>query len=163
MPPSPALRRALRPDLAIRQAALSQDAGEALVPGWGEWRLAHGVADLWARWSPAYDAREDLVHLADALPDRAHWTAALRYYRDPATLWSATAGPYSAEHRASLRSVRGDLLFLYGDQDGCVLPQLLARAAADLPASQFVPGTGHFLHLEEPEVVSDAVRSFLAA
>lgn len=160
VPPAPALVRALRADLLLRQLVLSRYVGEALAPGWGERRLSAGVAGLWGRWSPGYDASVDLAHLADTLPDRAHWTAALGYYRATAAPWSATTGPYAAAHRACL-AASGATLFLYGDTDGCVLPELLARAARHVPAAQLVRGTGHFLHLEAPGAVASAVRSYL--
>lgn len=159
VPPAPAISRSLTAGRLARQLVASRYMGIALVPGWGERRHAATVADLWQRWSPGYDATSDLGHLAAALPDATHWTAALRCYRGTLAPWAAWRRPYAREHRAALQAApEGNLLFLYGDRDGCLRPELLAAAAGAVPAAQLVPDTGHFLHLEAPELVNAAIR-----
>ncbi len=70
-------------------------------------------------------------------------------------------------HYRALRKVRPDAawlqdtkvptLYLHGADDGCFSPKL-AQAAG----STEIAASGHFLHLEQPEVVAEAVLDFLA-
>ncbi len=135
--------------------------GLAVLPWWGVRRHRSTVAALWERWSPGYDATADLAHLADALPDDARWHAALGYYRRTLAPWAGFRGPDASAFRDVMAPSRADLLFLHGDQDGCMHPELLAGAGRAAPHAQSFPGTGHFLHLEQPAAVGAAVRAFL--
>ncbi|MBD5801534.1 Soluble epoxide hydrolase [Azoarcus sp. Aa7] len=119
------------------------------------------LRELWADWSPGYDAREDLAEVGRCLGDRAHLSAALGYYRaffDPAGFtfaYGEGAGPLSQP-----------LLYLHGARDGCIgldqdaMAEALACAG---PGSRalLVPETGHFLHLESPEFVSKQIIEFI--
>lgn len=147
VPPVPALLRTKAPSLLLRQLFRSRYIGLNLLPGLAERQHAER---LWARWSPGYDAHEDLDHLAASLPNRERLQAALATYRETARRpgLALTPGPSPD-------------LFLHGDRDGCMAPALLARAAAGLRDTRCVPGTGHFLHLERPEVVNPLVRAAL--
>jgi pimeloyl-ACP methyl ester carboxylesterase len=56
------------------------------------------------------------------------------------------------------------LLYLHGERDGCMLPALGRRTAEFLGAGselEMVPGAGHFLHLERPEIVNERIARFL--
>lgn len=53
---------------------------------------------------------------------------------------------------------------LHGLSDGCILPGAYARAAACFTGEHrvdAVPGVGHFLHLERPDLVNGKIVSFL--
>ena len=120
---------------------------------------------LWADWSPGYEASEDLGHVKGCLRDPAHLTAALAYYR--ATLGALPQDPALA----SLQEATGTpppqpTLYLHGADDGCMAVTLTEGTAEQLaPGSrmEIVPGTGHFLHLERPDVVNRAILDFVTA
>lgn len=121
---------------------------------------------LWADWSPGYaDAAEDLAHVKDALRDPANLTAALGYYR--ATLGAGARSPeYDAVEASGAAPLTQPALYLHGQDDGCMGAELVdASVAAALPAPgsriEVVPGTGHFLHVERPEIVNGLIVDFL--
>lgn len=120
------------------------------------------VPRLWADWSPGYDASEDVPRVLAALDSPARRTAAMRYYRAWLQRWRQLPR-YRREERAVVGTPRHPLLYLYGTQDGCVRPETSALATAVLPAERVVavPGAGHFLQLEAPERIAQAVTAFL--
>jgi pimeloyl-ACP methyl ester carboxylesterase len=131
-------------------------------------RLPEQVLDrlarrLWHDWSPGYDATEDLGHLAAALPDRAHRSAVIGYYR-------ALARPlppppqYRRWAGAEMRLPVVPTLHLHGAQDGCLDVRLARIAARHLPPTgeaHVIRAAGHFLHLEQPTEVGRKVLEFL--
>ena len=131
---------------------------------------------LWRRWSPGYDATEDLAHV-DAIrghTDRilyrfrrpANWRAALGYYR--ATLRPASAPPrqYAELHRHWTAALRLPTLYMHGTDDGCMTVKLADRAPATLPADsrmRIVENAGHFLQLERPDAVARHILDFVGS
>jgi pimeloyl-ACP methyl ester carboxylesterase len=119
---------------------------------------------IWRRWSPGYDATEDLAHLARALPDRRHWSMALGYYRAAARPWTWGRSPYATEQAGWLVTPTMPLLYLHGRNDGCV-----GVAAADGVAAALAPGSevavidgcGHFLQLEDPSEIAARIVSWI--
>lgn len=120
---------------------------------------------LWADWSPGYDAAEDLAHVKDCLRDPANLTAALGYYR--ATLGALPQDPALADLQGATGTPPPQpTLYLHGADDGCMAVGLTEGTAEQLsPGSrvEIVPGTGHFLHLERPDVVNRLIVDFLTA
>jgi pimeloyl-ACP methyl ester carboxylesterase len=120
---------------------------------------------LWADWSPGYEASEDLRHVKDCLREPANLTAALGYYR--ATLGALPQDPALADLQAATGTPPPQpTLYLHGADDGCMAASLTEGTAGQLaPGSRMevVPGTGHFLHLERPQVVNRAIVDFLTA
>jgi pimeloyl-ACP methyl ester carboxylesterase len=164
VPPGPVILGGPRSDplLAVRQLRLSWYMLFQQLPGVSEAVLPRLIPRLWADWSPAYDATEDLAHLWDALPDGAHRTAALRYYRALAQPWRTRR--YAAEQRHALSLPEIPLLYLFGEDDGCMRPELSARTVALLRGksrAELVEGAGHFLQLEQPERVGAAIEAFI--
>jgi pimeloyl-ACP methyl ester carboxylesterase len=123
------------------------------------------VAKLWRDWSPGYDHTEDLRHFVDCMETPEHLTAALGYYRQ--TLDPTLQDPeLEAAQAATLALPSQPLLYLHGASDGCIRPELAAQTGDHLPVegSRFlmVEGAGHFLQLEQPDVVNAAVVDFVS-
>jgi pimeloyl-ACP methyl ester carboxylesterase len=122
---------------------------------------------LWADWSPGHDPNEDLPRVKEALRDPANLTAALGYYR--ATLGSgARSDAYDAIEAAGSTPLPMPALYLHGASDGCMGAELIDDSVrASLPHAEsrveVVAEAGHFLQLEQPEVVNRLVVDFLAA
>jgi pimeloyl-ACP methyl ester carboxylesterase len=120
---------------------------------------------LWADWSPGFDAAEDLGFVKACLRDPDNLTAALGYYR--ATLGALPQDPALADLQAATGTPPPQpTLYLHGADDGCMAVSLTEGTAEALaPGSrvEIVPGTGHFLHLERPDVVNRAILDFVTA
>lgn len=146
----------------VRQIRCSWYVGFQQLP-WAPERLLDRIAArLWAEWSPGYDAAEDLDLLARSLPPGAHRTAALDYYRALAQPWRRSHA-YAEEQRCSDGTPSVPVLYLHGENDGCILPALAIGAAEALaPGSQveLIPDAGHFVQLEQPDRTAALVKSF---
>jgi pimeloyl-ACP methyl ester carboxylesterase len=147
-----------------RQAFMSWYMLYVQLPWLSEKSLDRLIPLLWKRWSPGYDAADDLGHVFDALPTGEHRSAVLRYYR--ATLRPGKpAQPYRALQAAGFDEVRTPLLYLHGISDGCMQAGFADRVGATLPPGsdvRLVPGAGHFLQLEQPDVVAGLVIDYLS-
>jgi pimeloyl-ACP methyl ester carboxylesterase len=166
VPPIPALSPAhsvlpwLR--LAPRQLRMSWYIGFNQVPGLPERTLDRLTRHLWRAWSPAYDASEDLAHVADALADPANRSAAVGYYRAMRKLRPTPA--YRDWHATWDRTPVTPMLYLHGEQDGALNPGFAPRVQGFLPAGsrvEVLAGCGHFLHLERPDEVNRLVHGFI--
>jgi pimeloyl-ACP methyl ester carboxylesterase len=119
---------------------------------------------LWGDWSPGYDARENLMHAKACLQEPGNLRAAIDYYRavpsDP-----PGGRAYEREHAALTRVPPQPILYLHGDNDGCIGIELVRDAVRFLgPGSQMqiVHGAGHFLQVEKPEEVNEAIVAWVA-
>jgi pimeloyl-ACP methyl ester carboxylesterase len=150
--------------LLARQSRRSWYMGFQQLPWVSERSLPRLIPRLWARWSPGYDATEDVRHVLESLDSPARRTAALRYYRAMARPWTHSAA-YEEFQRHWLDLPDCPVLYLHGDQDGCLLASYAARAAGALTGEsrmELVAGAGHFLQLERPEIVNELVGQFLS-
>ncbi|GAA1528514.1 alpha/beta fold hydrolase [Nocardioides humi] len=139
-----------------RQAGLSWYTLFNQLPRLPEQRFDALVAHLWRRWSPGYDATDDLAHLAAAVPDDAHKAAAIGYYRAQPRIRQLPER-YRSLARDWTRELRVPLLYLHGADDGCLDVRWAGRIGDRLPAGSrvaVVDGAGHFLQLERPDVVN---------
>jgi pimeloyl-ACP methyl ester carboxylesterase len=120
---------------------------------------------LWRRWSPGYDAKEDLRHVDAAIGTAESWRAALGPYR--ATIRN-TRPPmrYAELHRHWTSPPRLPSLYLHGRDDGCMTAAFAdwtRRALPDGSDVAIVEHAGHFLQLDQPERVAELVLSFIGS
>lgn len=121
------------------------------------------VPRLWKAWSPGYDATQDLRHVDAAIgaPDR--WRAALGYYRATVRM-SKPPAQYVELHDHWLLPPVLPSLYLHGIDDGCAAPDYARWVQEILPAGSavnIVEAAGHFLQLDQPEVVAQHIVDFI--
>lgn len=163
VPPEPALHGFLTDvDQLVRSRYQLQ--AQLPVAGWILREQLRPLVDLWLRWSPGHvPTAADLVPLRAALATVPAVRAALAPYRTHAL--DAVLGRVPA---ADGPVPQQPALVVHGTADACIDRRYAGRARRVLdgrhPRSTvwLVPGAGHFVHLEQPEQVTDAVVSFLA-
>jgi pimeloyl-ACP methyl ester carboxylesterase len=165
VPPGGALGQALVTNLAQLERSwymffFQHPLADLVVPA-GD---AAFLARLWKTWSPGYEPADDLVRVRESLGDPANLQAALGYYR--ATVGGHGLDPDLADAQAATSAVpKQHALYLHGLNDGCVGLDVAEAARPQLPSHvemRVVEGTGHFLHLERPDVVNSAIVRFVA-
>jgi pimeloyl-ACP methyl ester carboxylesterase len=133
------------------------------IPGLSERHFERLVRKLWRDWSPGYEASEDLRLLRESVPDVEHARAVISYYRallrpgSAAKVYTSWASTWTAMPVVPT-------LVLQGDQDGSFDRRFIDLAIAALSGDSravAVPGTGHFLQLEAPDVVNGLITDFL--
>jgi pimeloyl-ACP methyl ester carboxylesterase len=165
VPPAPALAPPISPALAARQLRMSWYMGFQLIPRLSEESLGRVIPRLWTAWSPGYDGREDVAHVLEALSGPGRRTAALRYYRAYFLPWTRS-DEYAAEQARAAAVPATPLLYLHGEDDGCVSVEFARRTERHLPPGsrvEIVPGAGHFLQLERPAEVNAHIAAFFDA
>ncbi len=167
VPPIPALSdglagwQALR--LAPKQLRLSWYTLFNQLPALPERGFERLVRHLWRAWSPDYDATEDLAHLLESVATPEQRSAVIGYYRAVPRVW-AVPEAYADWHRTWTAMPTVPSLHLHGADDGCLQAGLAERAAEKLPAAaelRVVVDAGHFLQLEQPALVNDAIADFI--
>jgi pimeloyl-ACP methyl ester carboxylesterase len=163
VPPFRAVRSARALRALPRQLRNSWYIAFNQLPVLPERSLDRLVPRLWRDWSPGYDATDDVHRALAALPDQAHRTAALGYYRalvrpfPPPRQYRRWAG-------AEMRLPVVPTLYLHGSDDRTLDVRLTTAVGTMLPAgsrTHLVAGAGHFLHLEQPDDVARQVLKFL--
>lgn len=119
------------------------------------------IDTLWRDWSPGLAKAPHRDEMVETF-ERGGLEGPVAYYRavfadtvidDPAD--AALYGPVGTR-----------TLAIMGEDDGCISAEYLQGQDhywQTPPVSTVVPGCGHFLHLERPDVVADLVLSFLGA
>lgn len=120
---------------------------------------------LWRQWSPGYDAADDVARVRAAIGAPANWRAALGYYRQ--TMRGSTPPPrYAALHAHWLNAPVVPTLYLHGTDDGCATADYARWVSRVLPEGSRVTtvgAAGHFLQLEQPDVVARHIVDFVGA
>ena len=139
----------------IQQVGLAEAA--LLAPGFWE--------SLWADWSPGYDCDDDIAEL------RRHVTA--ENIADVVGPYRASFNPEFAdpeavdETAATARPPLVPTLYLHGRNDGAIGAELVGDVGKYLPAAgssvEIVEGVGHFLHLEQPDLIAAKIVDWLDA
>ena len=124
------------------------------------------IAKLWREWSPGYEAGAEVAAVAEALGSPEHLAAAIGYYRamfNPGLHQSQFADAQAATQLPTPQPT----LYLHGADDGCLGVDMVGGVAAALPAEgsrvEIVASSGHFLHLEQPDMVNGLILDFLRA
>ena len=125
------------------------------------------IDNIWADWSPGYDAAEDLPLVKECLRDPAHFQTALGYYWaqfDPPRMGSAA---WTEEQEAAWgKPITRPVLYLHGTNDGCHgldaeqvngVPDYLGEGSE----SELIEGVGHFMLVERPEEINARILRFL--
>lgn len=137
----------------IQQVGLAEAA--LIKPGFWE--------SLWSDWSPGYDPRDDVGELrryvtADNIAD------VICPYRASFNPQFADADA-AVEGAATMQQPPVPTLYLHGADDGAIGADLLGDLGQHLPAAgsafEIVDGVGHFLHLEQPELIAAKICSWL--
>ncbi len=120
---------------------------------------------LWSDWSPGWRwPAEAMDEVKAVFRQPGVLAATLGYYR--AFLNPALHKPeYMAlQSRLMLEPVDVPAMHLHGPNDGCMGVELTDGMAAMFPRGlrlEIVPGTGHFVHQEAPDVVNRLLLDFL--
>lgn len=107
---------------------------------------------LWRTWSSGWMPPQ--AHLDDVKRTlAASWPSPLLHYR---------SGGLSGG--AELPPITTPTLYLIGAEDGCVLPET-ANGQEHFFSGEFqseiIPGAGHFLHLQQPDVVGEKIVNWV--
>jgi pimeloyl-ACP methyl ester carboxylesterase len=122
------------------------------------------IDGLWADWSPGYEASFDVARVKESIGDPEHIAAAIGYYR--AMFDPALADPELAEEQnAALAPTPKPTLYLHGRNDGCMLLSSIGNPLdfmAEGSQMVVIDEAGHFMNVEQPDVVNRHIVEFLA-
>lgn len=122
------------------------------------------IDHLWADWSPGYDATWDVARAKESIGDPVRIVAAIGYYR--AMYDDTRRDPSLASwEEAAMAPTPVPTLYLHGADDRCFAAEAIGDPLAHLAKGSemaVVGGAGHFVHLEQPQVVETHILRFLA-
>ena len=122
------------------------------------------VGRLWADWSPGFNPGEPyMAGLKKMFASPGTALAAASYYKH--VFLPELQDPALAALQGSIGAapITVRTLYLHGETDGCVGAYLTPDPAL-FPAgllTETVPNAGHFLHLEQPDIVNHRILGFL--
>ncbi len=119
---------------------------------------------LWSEWSPRFDGSWDTARVRESLASPESLSAAIAYYR------ATFAVPPDDAEAAAAQTAVGTMtpqptLYLHGADDGCIGIDTIGPVTEFMsPGSEMVvvEGAGHFLHVEQPDLVNEHIMRFLA-
>ncbi|MGE0215490.1 alpha/beta fold hydrolase [Mycolicibacterium sp.] len=136
------------------------------LPWLPERLLPRIIPRLWRDWGPpGYPTEAELNDALAALPSLAHRKAAVGYYR-ALVRFSRPAPRYAELNRWRFAVPRVPVLHLQGALDGAIRAGYADPVAAVLPPGSQVltlPSVGHFLQIEQPGTVAEAILGYLDA
>jgi pimeloyl-ACP methyl ester carboxylesterase len=121
------------------------------------------IDGLWADWSPGYDGTWDAARVKESLATPENLTAAIGYYRamfDP----SQHDDAYAAAQASTAAMPPQPTLYLHGADDGCLAMDAVGDVLPYLSPGSVqvtVPGAGHFLQVEQPDIVNSEILDFI--
>jgi pimeloyl-ACP methyl ester carboxylesterase len=119
---------------------------------------------LWREWSPSYTLpADDRAALKLALSQPGVLAETLAYYRQLFAPPSTDPAVQALEARAN-GVIEAPSLYLHGAEDGCMSADLsegMDSMFRNGLQRVVMPGVGHFLHLEQPDLVAEHVLRFL--
>ena len=123
------------------------------------------IDGLWADWSPGYEASFDVARVKESIGNPEHMAAAIGYYR--AMLDPGPADPELAdEQNAAWAPTPKPTLYLHGRDDGCMLLSSIGNPLdfmAEGSQVVVIEDAGHFMHVEQPDVVNRHIVEFLSS
>lgn len=131
---------------------------------WATWRLRRSrsayVDAIYRRWSPTWNfVPEETEHVKAAFAQEGGVEAALGYY------WSFAADRNNPDVQKVLRQKTAvPTLCIVGEADGALNSETMAqtpRAYTGPYQYKVLPGVGHFLHRENPDLFAALVLEFL--
>jgi len=122
------------------------------------------IRRLWSDWSPGLDSDVDVSHFIDAVTPPDHLDAVLSYYR--ASFQGDRRSPeFAPWDDAGKDGPPQPTLYLHGRNDGCIGVALTEGLEDELsPGSKVVvfDNIGHFMQLEDPDLVNNTILKFLS-
>ncbi|AGB25212.1 putative hydrolase or acyltransferase of alpha/beta superfamily [Mycobacterium sp. JS623] len=146
-----------------RQLLLSWYIAYFQLPWLPERSASWVIPRLWRKWSPSYRADQDLRYVDDSIGSPERWRAALGFYR--ATVRGTRAPAQYAElNKHWLDAPRLPTLYLHGTDDGCSedYTPWIERVLPGASDIALITDGGHFLQLDQPEVVARRIVDFIA-
>jgi pimeloyl-ACP methyl ester carboxylesterase len=125
------------------------------------------IDNIWADWSPGYDASEDLPLVKECLRNPEHFQTAMGYYWgqfDPVRFGSPV---WLEEQEAAWGySLTQPTLYLHGSQDGChgldkEQVQSVLNYVGKGSEAELIDGVGHFMPLQKPAEINARILRFL--
>ena len=163
VPPSGRLGAALFDYAQVRRSSymffFQHSLSEMVLPH-NDWEFIRG---LWNDWSPGFDGNDEIENFIASASPEGRLQQILGYYR--ASFQPELRSPDFADwDAAGVDAPPQPTLYLHGRMDGCVGVELADGLEAELaPGSTLVvfDDLGHFMQLEEPELVNRTIIDFL--
>jgi pimeloyl-ACP methyl ester carboxylesterase len=160
--------------IAFWEVAATLPRSLVLVSAYAGWRGSLSADEVEARLAgamalaahPVPPSREDGLAFTGPRPDPAllDELQAIASRVRPSTLRDMGSAFAAADLRHVLPTIRVPVLVVSGTEDRRARPVVAAALAAAIPQARLVdvPGGGHVLNQEAPDVLNEAVRAFLS-
>jgi pimeloyl-ACP methyl ester carboxylesterase len=140
---------------------LTSPLGEPAL-AWNDFAL---IDRLWADWSPGFDpGAAYMERLKETFRQPGVALAAASYYKHVFLPALQDVSLVELQARIGTSPISMKALYLQGAQDGCIGADIETERSlfSSGVEVEIVPGAGHFLHLEKPDVVNGRIVRFLS-